>query len=192
MKSKSLKIKDIATIGIFSVILFVITVLVGAVTGMSMTLYMFSVSFVALLSAPFFMLIMTKVHKKGAVFITFTIVGILWALVGGVFVLIWMLILGIVAEWIACRSDYHNFKSLVFSYILYAAAYWGGAIAPLYYYSKYYFSHGYTKEATYALINAAHSMAGYIGIVAMFAAAVIGAFMARALLKKHFEKAGVI
>ena len=76
--------KDIATIGIFSALLFVVTMVAGALMGISMVLNMYSVAVVAVLSAPLYMLIMAKVHKKGAVLLTFAIVGILWGLFGGI------------------------------------------------------------------------------------------------------------
>ena len=97
-----LKMKDIATIGIFSALLFVVTMVAGALMGISMVLNMYSVAVVAVLSAPLYMLIMAKVHKKGAVLLTFAIVGILWGLFGGIFVLIWMLGFG----WACCNSGY--------------------------------------------------------------------------------------
>lgn len=78
-----LKMKDIATIGIFSALLFVVTMVAGALMGISMVLNMYSVAVVAVLSAPLYMLIMAKVHKKGAVLLTFAIVGILWGLFEG-------------------------------------------------------------------------------------------------------------
>ena len=65
-----LKMKDIATIGIFSALLFVVTMVAGALMGISMVLNMYSVAVVAVLSAPLYMLIMAKVHKKGAVLLT--------------------------------------------------------------------------------------------------------------------------
>lgn len=67
-----LKMKDIATIGIFSALLFVVTMVAGALMGISMVLNMYSVAVVAVLSAPLYMLIMAKVHKKGAVLFSCT------------------------------------------------------------------------------------------------------------------------
>ena len=192
MKQQGLKMKDIATIGIFGAILYVVTMIVGAVTGMEMTIYMFSCSFVALFSAPFYMLIMAKVHKKGAVLMTCAIVGILWALFGGIFVLLWMIILGIAGEIIASKTKYQNYKALTASFVLYVTAYYLGALAPLYYYSSYYYSHGYSEEATEGLINAAHTTAAYVSVPVMLVVSVLAAFIAKKMLHKHFEKAGVI
>ena len=192
MKENKLKMKDIATIGIFSALLFVVTMLVGAISGISMTLYMFSTSIIALISAPLYMLIMARVHKKGAVLLTCAIVGILLAIFGGIFVLVWMLVLGLLGEVLATKTSYKNYVVLSVSFVCYMAAYYLGAIGPLYYYTDYCFTHGYTEEAANALISAAHSTAGYVAIPVMFAAAIIGALIAKKLLKKHFEKAGVL
>lgn len=49
-----LKMKDIATIGIFSALLFVVTMVAGALMGISMVLNMYSVAVVAVLSAPLY------------------------------------------------------------------------------------------------------------------------------------------
>lgn len=172
-----LKMKDIATIGIFSALLFVVTMVAGALMGISMVLNMYSVAVVAVLSAPLYMLIMAKVHKKGAVLLTFAIVGILWGLFGGIFVLIWMLGFGVVGEVLASKSKYQNYKMLTVSFGLYSV-FWYGFDRP--------------KETVDAMIAAAHSTAGLAAIPVTLIAIVIGAVIAKRMLKKHFEKAGVI
>ena len=187
-----LKMKDIATIGIFSALLFVVTMVAGALMGISMVLNMYSVAVVAVLSAPLYMLIMAKVHKKGAVLLTFAIVGIIWGLFGGIFVLIWMLGFGVVGEVLASKSKYQNYKMLTVSFGLYSVGYYLGAIAPLYYYPAFRYGFDRPKETVDAMIAAAHSTAGLAAIPVTLIAIVIGAVIAKRMLKKHFEKAGVI
>lgn len=187
-----LKMKDIATIGIFSALLFVVTMVAGALMGISMVLNMYSVAVVAVLSAPLYMLIMAKVHKKGAVLLTFAIVGILWGLFGGIFVLIWMLGFGVVGEVLASKSKYQNYKMLTVSFGLYSVGYYLGAIVPLYYYPAFWYGFDRPKETVDAMIAAAHSTAGLAAIPVTLIAIVIGAVIAKRMLKKHFEKAGVI
>ena len=55
INENKLKMKDIATIGIFSALLFVVTMVAGALMGISMVLNMYSVAVVAVLSAPLYM-----------------------------------------------------------------------------------------------------------------------------------------
>lgn len=187
-----LKMKDIATIGIFSALLFVVTMVAGALMGISMVLNMYSVAVVAVLSAPLYMLIMAKAHKKGAVLLTFAIVGILWGLFGGIFVLIWMLGFGVVGEVLASKSKYQNYKMLTVSFGLYSVGYYLGAITPLYYCPAFWYGFDRPKETVDAMIAAAHSTAGLAAIPVTLIAIVIGAVIAKRMLKKHFEKAGVI
>ena len=179
-----LKMKDIATIGIFSALLFVVTMVAGALMGISMVLNMYSVAVVAVLSAP--------LYKKGAVLLTFAIVGILWGLFGGIFVLIWMLGFGVVGEVLASKSKYQNYKMLTVSFGLYSVGYYLGAIAPLYYYPAFWYGFDRPKETVDAMIAAAHSTTGLAAIPVTLIAIVIGAVIAKRMLKKHFEKAGVI
>lgn len=61
---------------------------------MEMTIYMFSCSFA----------------------------GVLWALFGGIFILLWRILLGIVGEVIASKTQYQNYKALTVTFVLYAAA----------------------------------------------------------------------
>ena len=160
--------------------------------GISMVLNMYSVAVVAVLSAPLYMLIMAKVHKKGAVLLTFAIVGILWGLFGGIFVLIWMLGFGVVGEVLASKSKYQNYKMLTVSFGLYSVGYYLGAIAHLFYYPAFWYGFDRPKETVDAMIAAAHSTAGLAAIPVTLIAIVIGAVIAKRMLKTHFEKAGVI
>ncbi|WP_130838077.1 MptD family putative ECF transporter S component [Lachnoclostridium sp. Marseille-P6806] len=191
-KENRMKTKDIAMIGIFGALLFVITMLTGSLMALSMAVQMYSVATIALLSAPLYMLVMSKVHKKGAVIGICSLVGILWVLFGGFFVLIWMIALGIVGEIIVSKTQYQNYKTLTISFGLYTVAYYLGAIAPIYYYPAYVYRLGYPAETSDALIATAHTPVGYIAIPVTIAAIILGAIIAKSLLKKHFEKAGVV
>lgn len=187
-----LKMKDIATIGIFGALLFIVTMLAGSLMSLSMTLQMYSVAIIAVVSAPLYMLVMAKVHRKSAVISVCAIVGILWGLLGGFFVLIWMVVLGIVGEILVSKTKYRNYKMMTVSFGLYTIGYYLGAIAPLYYYPAYFYNLGNPEETANALIETAHTPAGYIAIPVTIIAIVLGAVIAKELLKKHFEKAGVI
>lgn len=160
--------------------------------SLSMTVQMYSVAIIALLSAPLYMLVMAKVRKKGAVIGICALVGILWALLGGFFVLLWMIVLGIVGEILVSKTKYQNYKALTVSFGLYTVAYYLGAIAPIYYYPAYLYKLGNPTETADALIAAAHTPAGYVAIPVTIVAIILGAVIAKALLKKHFERAGVV
>lgn len=192
MDSRKINIKDVSTIGIFSAVLFAITILVGALTGSLLELHMFSVAIIAFVSAPVYYLIMAKVHKKGMVISTCAVVGILWGLMGGIPVLLSMILCGIIGEFVLTKVTYKSFAGLTVTYILYIIGYYGGAIAPLYYWKDFYYRQGRPAEVVDELIKASQSIYAYISIPMMVVMAIAGAFLARKILKKHFERAGVL
>ncbi|MFV0414187.1 MAG: MptD family putative ECF transporter S component [Oscillospiraceae bacterium] len=135
---KGLSVRDLATIGIFTAVLFALTVLTGAVTGSVPVLFLFSPALFALLAGPMFMLIAAKVHKTGAIVIPSLLIGILWSLMGGITVLAFMGALGLVGEIIATKTKYNSFKPLVAAYILFVAGYYLGSIGPIYFFTDWY------------------------------------------------------
>ena len=144
-----------------------------------------------------FMLIAAKVHKTGAIIIPSLLIGVLWSLMGGVSVLGFMSVLGIFAEIIAAKTKYESFKALVVAYVLFIAAYYLGAIGPIYFFTDWYLSlsetgMGYDPTYVESVVSAAMSWASAVAIPVTLLAAVGGAFFGRKLMRKHFEKAGIV
>ena len=191
IEKKGLTIRDLATIGIFSAILFALTMLIGAVTGTIPMLYFYSPTIIGLISGPIFMLIASKVHKTGAVWIPCLVVGALWGLMGGITVLACMVVFGGIGELIASRSKYKNFKLLSLAYSLYIFSFYLGAIAPVYYWVEWYVQSGgdgYADGYMPAIISAAHTPAAYLSIPVLFVGAFLGALFGRRILKKTLSK----
>ena len=197
IEKKGLSVRDLATIGIFTAVMFALTMFTGAVTGTIPVLFLFSPALFGILAGPMFMLIAAKVHKAGAIVIPSLLIGVLWSLMGGVSVLGFMGVLGIIGEIIAARTKYDSFKALVVSYILFVAGYYLGAIGPIYFFTDWYLSlseagAGYDPAYVESVVAAALSWASAIVIPATLLAAVGGAFFGRRLMRKHFKKAGIV
>lgn len=197
IEKKGLSVRDLATIGIFTAVMFALTMITGAVTGTIPVLFLFSPALFGILAGPMFMLIAAKVHKTGAIVIPSLLIGVLWSLMGGVSVLGFMGVLGIIGEIIAARTKYDSFKALVISYILFVAGYYLGAIGPIYFFTDWYLSlseagMGYDPVYVESVVAAALSWASAIAIPATLLAAVGGAFFGRRLMRKHFKKAGIV
>jgi energy-coupling factor transport system substrate-specific component len=104
-----------------------------------------------------------------------------------------MVIFGVISELIASKSRYMNFKLLTFTYVFYIVAYYLGALAPIYYWTEFFTQAGGSNAAHgEAIIAAGHTPAAFIGVVVMIVAAIVSAFLARRMLKRHFVKAGII
>lgn len=197
IEKKGLSVRDLATIGIFTAIMFALTMITGAVTGTIPVLFLFSPALFGILAGPMFMLIAAKVHKTGAIVIPSLLIGVLWSLMGGVSVLGFMGVLGIIGELIAAKTKYDSFMALVIAYVLFVAGYYLGAIGPIYFFTDWYLSlseagMGYDPAYVESIVAAALSGASAIAIPATLLAAVIGAFFGKRLMRKHFQKAGIV
>ena len=194
---KGLSVRDLATIGIFTAVLFALTILTGAITGPIPVLFLFSPALFALLAGPMFMLIAAKVHKAGAILIPSLLIGILWSLMGGITVLAFMGVLGLIGEIIATKTKYNSFKSLVIVYVLFVAGYYLGSIGPIYFFTDWYIAEGigasgYDAAFVRSVVDTVLSWLSAVAIPATVAAAVGGAFFGRRLMRRHFEKAGIV
>ncbi len=192
---KGLKARDIATIGIFSAVLFAICVASSAIVGLVPTIYAYAPAIMSLLAAPIFMLIVSKVHKIGAILLPCTIVGLLFLVMGAPVILVFMLVAGLLGELIASKSKYQNFKLISVSYLLYVVAYYVGTIAPM-----YFMLDAYTKQGTelfdeayiQSLLAVAYTPVAYVAIPVTIVVALLGAHIGKKMMKKHFEKAGIV
>lgn len=197
IEKKGLSVRNLATIGIFSAVMFALTVITGAVTGTIPILFLFSPALFGILAGPMFMLIAAKVHKTGAIIIPSLLIGALWSLMGGVSVLGFMGVLGIIGEIFASKTKYDSFKALVFSYVLFVAGYYLGAIGPIYFFTDWYLalseaSAGYDPAYVESVVAAALSWGSAVAIPVTILASVGGAFFGRKLMRRHFEKAGIV
>ena len=196
-KKKGLSVRDLATIGIFTAVMFALTMITGAITGTIPVLFLFSPALFGILAGPMFMLIAAKVHKTGAIIIPSLLIGALWSLLGGITVLGFMGALGIIGEILASKTKYDSFKALVISYALFVVGYYLGAIGPIYFFTDWYLSFaeataGYDPAYVESVVSAALSWASAVAIPATLLAAVVGAFFGRRLMRRHFENAGIV
>jgi energy-coupling factor transport system substrate-specific component len=194
IEKKSLTVRDLATIGVFSAVMFALTMITGAVTGVIPVLYLFSPALFGIVAGPLFMLIAAKVHKTGAVVIPSLLIGVVWSLMGGVSVLGFMAVLGIIGEIIATKTKYDSFKALVLAYVLLVSGYYLGAIGPIYFFTDWWlsFSGGYDSAYVESVLSTAMSWISLVAVPATLLAAVVGAFFGKRLLRRHFQKAGIV
>lgn len=201
MKTQSnenrLKIRDLATMGIFAAVLMLFTMLAGLITGIVPVLFLFAPTVFALLSGPVFMTVAVKVGKPGAVFITALIVGILWTITGSVNYLISFAVFGILAELVAALSRYKSMKWLTVSYVLFAFGYYMGALGAIYFFLDYYIKIGtevaqMPMDFLMGIVNAVRSWLSVPAVLGTVLAAIGSALLGKRILRKHFVKAGVV
>lgn len=195
-KSKKLKAKDFITIGIFTAILFAVEFAFGMLGYIHPFIVASYVIILPLASGIPMMLFYTKVEKFGMI----TIVSVLLAIimfVGGMGYLGAPLIIisGLVADFIAKSGNYKSFKKTVLSlgvFNLWICSNYFPILVTAESYRKDLIDGGFSAEYANNLFAAINVKTIGILVVLCFVFGCIGAVIGKAVVKKHFEKAGIV
>lgn len=194
--NKGLSVKDLVTTGIFTALVFVFILIGGMFFATNPVLTFFMPAGSGLLAGPAFLLMIAKVQKRWSLSIMGVVIGILWFVTG----MHWAFVLGyllmaIVADFVAGAGKYRSKKLNSLAYILFSLGSTGTYI--LFFVDPNGWAQtmlGNGTEQSY--IDTMQATANTGILVAMFAAVLItsaiSAFVGCKLLKKQFEKAGII
>ncbi len=194
MKTENrLKGRDFINVGIYAAIYFVILFAVAMLGMIPIFLPLLSV-LVPILGGIPFMLFLTKVQKPGMIFIFSMIMGIMMLLTGmGPWPLLTCAAAGLLSELCFRSRGYKTSGNAVITYGLFSMWIFGNYL-PLFTDYEGYFA----QRADYgqAYIEAVQKLMPLwmapVLLAACFICGIIGGLIGRALLRKHFEKAGLV
>ena len=190
--SKKLETRDFISVGIFSLIYAVVAFVIGGVAQMTPVTFPFMPMIVALFTGTVFMLYVAKIPKKGALSILGVIAAILLFVTGMFWMMsVFFLVFGLIADFI-CAS----FKKNLLAYCVMALASMGAYI-PMLVMPAQFDAFMKNKGDFSSFEGVIHSIgATWWAIPAMIigtiVCAIIGGLIGKKLMKKHFEKAGVV
>lgn len=187
-----LKGKDLINIGIYAAIYCVLMTCIAMLGYIPIMMPMLCVIGPIILGIPM-MLFYTKVKKFGMITIIGTIIGIYLCITGmGFWPLIFGVIFGFLADLIAKSGKYVSSRQTILSYATFCILVFGNYL-PLYLDREGYFStrQSFGTEYINALGNIMQPWTAPVLIVAAFVCGMLGAILGKAVLKKHFEKAGI-
>ena len=195
MEMEKLKIKDLVTIGVFTVIYFVLMFLSGMI-GIVPILYLAYPTVAGIITGIVIMLFMAKVQKPGGLFILGLICSLIVIAKGNTYViLVHALISMAIAEIIRKTGGYKSFKYNMLSFAIFNTWICGFLMQVLLAKDKVIeiaetrgMGYAYIMKLI-ALLNFSSMILVYIGAIV---GGIIGAYIGKAFLKKHFEKAGII
>lgn len=195
MQTNKLEIKDLVTIGVFTVIYFVLMFL-GGMIGMVPILYLAYPAVAGIITGVVVMLFMAKVQKPWALFILGSICGLIVFAMGNTYILpVHAIISMFIAESLRKAGAYKSFKYNMFSFALFNTWICGFLMQVLLAKDRVIeiaSTRGMGKDYIMKLIQ----LVNYKSIVLVYIGAIIGgmigAYIGKAFLKKHFEKAGII
>ena len=188
-----MSVKDLITVGIFTVVYFVIF-FISAMTGMVPIMAVFYPVLIALLAGIPCILFFTKVKKFGMITIMATLSAVLLWLMGyGYMGIFTGLVFGLIADLILKSGGYKSFTKMIIGYVVFSE--WViGTQLPMFIGANAY-AEAFRETQGDEFVDGLEKLISWgmcgIVIVATAIAAVIGAFIGRAVLKKHFKRAGI-
>lgn len=191
--NKKLQAKDLINVGIFTAIYFVIF-FAGMMLGY-IPIFIPLLGFVCpILCGIPFMLYLTKVKKFGMVSLCGIILGLLNMLIGsGVLVLVFGVVFGIAADCIMKAGKYSSWKCTLLGNGVFSL--WiMGFVSRMFLTRTEFFESlisGYGQEYVDTLMSYTPNWMYPVLFVVTFVGGILGALLGKAVLKKHFEKAGI-
>ena len=192
-----LQSRDFISIGVFTLIYAAVTVVVGGVSQMTPVTFPLMPAAVALFTGPIFMLYTAKTPKRGALTIMGVIIGIL-SFASGMF---WMMavfyaVFGVLADLICASGKFKSFKRNLLGYCVFALPPMGGHV-PMAILPEQFDAFMAEKGDFSAFSGVIDAIGANWWALPLMAAitvlcAVISGMIGRKLLRKHFERAGIV
>ncbi|MBQ8786331.1 MAG: MptD family putative ECF transporter S component [Oscillospiraceae bacterium] len=194
MKNENkLKGKDLINIGIYAAIYCVIMTCIAMLGYIPIMMPLLAV-FCPLVGGIPMMLFYTKTKKFGMITIMSVIIGIyLWVTGMGIWPAIFGVVFGFLADLVAKSGGFQSAAKTVLSHGVLCVMLFGNFL-PLYIDREGYFAsrQEFGQEYIDTLGNIMQPWTAPVIIIASFVFGVLGAFLGKALLKKHFVKAGIV
>ena len=176
-RNERLNVRDFVTIAVLTVLELVVYFSIGMIAGSTPIGWCFTLGIQAIPLGIIFMLMYAKVNKRGVVLISGVLVGLLVALAGEV---IWNV------------ANRKRFATMAASFTSIMVGWYLGAFAPLVLMKDFFLNSVPTMAEFYGSVF--DIVAGPLFFVCLGVTAlggVLGSLLGRAVLKKHFERAGI-
>lgn len=196
MNNNKLKVKDFITVGIFTAILFVVEFACGMLGFFHPYIVASYVIMIPLVGCIPMMLFYTKVEKYGMITIMSVLMAIIMFVTGMGFLGAPLIIgAGVIADLIAKSGGYKSFKKNAVSYGIFSmwiCANYFPVVVTANSYREGLLESGYSAEYCDNLFRAINYKTIGILLILCFVFGFIGAYIGKAVVKKHFEKAGIV
>ncbi len=196
MKSNRLQAKDFITVGIFTALLFVVEFACGILGFIHPYIVASYVVMIPIVGSIPMMLFYTKIEKFGMITIMSVLLAIIMFVTGmGYLGAPLIITAGVVADLIARSGRYKSMKKTVISYgvfSLWICANYFPVVVTADSYRQGLIDGGYSAEYCDNLFRAINSKTIFVLLILCFVFGCVGAFIGKAVVRKHFEKAGIV
>ena len=190
--NEKMNVRDYITAAIMYVLMFLVYAGVGAPIGMTVAGSLFVFAACAVVWGTIFILLFTKVNKKGVVLLF----GLIWAamqLMSFWGVAIVIAIGAVIAELLWDKLDRRKFSTMLLCFTVQVIFLYLGMTLPLIFMKDMYLAAVSAYADLYSTV--CDMLIGpmfFVGLAATVVGCIVGAFLGKLLLKKHFEKAGIV
>lgn len=190
--NEKMNVRDYITAAIMYVLMFLVYAGVGAPIGMTVAGSLFVFAACAVVWGTIFMLLFTKVNKKGVVLLF----GLIWAamqLMSFWGVAIVIAIGTVIAELLWDKLDRRKFSTMLLCFTVQVIFLYLGMTLPLIFMKDMYLAAVSAYADLYSTVfDMLIGPMFFVGLAATVVGCIVGAFLGKLLLKKHFEKAGIV
>ncbi|VUW99480.1 MptD family putative ECF transporter S component [Dorea formicigenerans] len=190
--NEKMNVRDYITAAIMYVLMFLVYAGVGAPIGMTVAGSLFVFAACAVVWGTIFILLFTKVNKKGVVLLF----GLIWAamqLMSFWGVAIVIAIGAVIAELLWDKLDRRKFSTMLLCFTVQVIFLYLGMTLPLIFMKDMYLAAVSAYADLYSTVfDMLIGPMFFVGLAATVVGCIVGAFLGKLLLKKHFEKAGII
>lgn len=192
-KNNKLNGKDLMNVGIFTAIYFVITCAI-AMLGMIPIFMVLLCALVPLIGGIPVMLFYTKVKKPGMIFIMTVIMGLMMFITGmGIYPFLVSIISGLLAELIFKSGNYQSAFKGILAYAVSGLFIWGNYYELFFHVEKYFSTRqDMGQEYIDTLTKLMPVWMCPVLFVVCLVCGIIGGYLGKAVMKKHFVKAGLV
>lgn len=189
--------RDYISIGVFSLIYFVVAFVIGGLAQMTPITFPFMPMIVALFAGSIFMLYIAKIPKRGSLSILGILAGLLLLITGMFWMMsVFFVIFGLIADFICSTGNFKSFRKNLFAYCVFAISPMGAYI-PMVILPAQFDEFMRRKGDVSSFVGIIHVIRANWWIIPLMilgtvVCAVIGGFIGKKMLKKHFEKVGIV
>lgn len=194
MQNEKLNAKDLIHVGIYTAIYLVVFFVIGMLNAIPF-LYPLTYLITPILTGIPFMLFLTKVEKFGMVSIMGIILAVFWYLMGYTWIpTLTYIAAGLLSDLVFRLGKYKSFKFDVIGYWIFSCGMIGCA-APMWLLTATYMEQVRDSMGDGYVEGLSRFMPSWMGLAAIgiiLVSASLGALLGRRMLKKHFERAGIV
>ena len=192
-ENEKLTTRDLITLAVFTVVFTLITMVINFI-GAIPVLHPFAAGIGMIPCGIVWMYLRVKVPKKGSVFIQIIVMLLIFLLLGSNWwQLLIMVVASVVVEWITqpCEKDV---KRMTLGYIVFGLFFTAVANLPPLIARDYYYASCITSmdpELVNSIIEFMTVPVVIASLIVSVFCCLLGAYLGRKMLKKHFERAGI-